>query len=183
MLRSFHASALADWLRNLSAWLAIFGGGALALLVCLTAASVAGRALFATPINGDFEIVEMGCAIALFYFLPWTQLRRGHIAVLLPQGFIPKPIAAGLRALGRWLGDLLFLLLALLLLNYLPRGGLGLLISGETTIVLGIPLWWPYLAALPALLVLGAVNCYCFYQSCQDLRHALNPSSMRRRSK
>ena len=150
------------------------------MLVCLTTTSVVGRALFATPINGDFEMIEMGCALSIFYFLPWTQLRYGHLAVQLPRGMLPKPLAVRLTAFGRWLGDLLFLILALLLLNYLPRGGLDVWASGETTIVLGIPLWWPYLAALPALLALGAVNAYCFYHSWLALIRALNPSPRRR---
>ena len=71
-------------MERISRGLAYFGGVVLAGIALTTVASVIGRALLGFglgPIKGDFEIVEMGCAIAVFSFLPWCQLRRGHVTV------------------------------------------------------------------------------------------------------
>jgi TRAP-type C4-dicarboxylate transport system permease small subunit len=64
--------------------LAYAGGVILAAIALLTVVSVIGRALIGfglAPITGDFEMVEAGCAIAIFAFLPWCQLKRGHVTV------------------------------------------------------------------------------------------------------
>lgn len=102
-------------------WLAYAGGALLAVLAVLTVASVLGRAFIFIglgPIKGDYELVEMGCAIAVFSFLPWCQLKRGHVTVdifvdLFPVrvklflsmiGNIALAAAAGLIAWRLWLG-------------------------------------------------------------------------------
>ena len=74
-------------------------------LILLTVVSVVGRALFSAPIPGDFELVEIGMAVAVFAFLPYCQLRARprHRRLVHDQG---QP-----RAPGRWLdgiGNLLF---------------------------------------------------------------------------
>ncbi|MEM7270853.1 MAG: hypothetical protein AAF401_16570, partial [Pseudomonadota bacterium] len=72
------------WLEAAARWLAFAGGLILAFLALMTVTSVLGRAfIFAglSPIKGDYEMVEMGCAIAIFSFLPWCQLNRGHVTV------------------------------------------------------------------------------------------------------
>lgn len=60
---------------------------AVAVLVCL---SVIGRASGSTPpgqwlglnaISGDFEVVQMATALAVFAFLPLCQAQRGNIIV------------------------------------------------------------------------------------------------------
>ena len=82
--------------------MALLGCLILLALIVVTCLSVAGRLLntignssftenylmsiaaflqsFA-PINGDFELVEMGIALSIFLFLPWCQLNRRHAAV------------------------------------------------------------------------------------------------------
>lgn len=69
----------------IAAVLAYFGGIILALISVMVAASIIGRQFdgfwFFSPITGDYELVEMGTAIAVFAFLPWCQLNRGHVSV------------------------------------------------------------------------------------------------------
>jgi hypothetical protein len=43
--------------------------------------SVVMRNLAGAPIQGDFELVQMGCAVAVAAFLPFTQLRNGNVFV------------------------------------------------------------------------------------------------------
>lgn len=57
-------------------------GGILALMTaCMVVVSVMGRKLFDMPVEGDFEMVKMATAVAVFTFLPLTQIRRANIMV------------------------------------------------------------------------------------------------------
>ena len=42
------------------------------------------------PINGDFELVQMATAIAVFSFLPYCQARRGNIVVDTFTSWLPR---------------------------------------------------------------------------------------------
>ena len=58
---------------------------------------------------GDFELVEAGTALAVFCFLPWAHLKRGHAVVdLFWRAYPPAlqrllDVAADLLMLGVWL--------------------------------------------------------------------------------
>ena len=56
--------------------LALFGGFTLLIMVCVNVVSIFGRVLFSSPLLGDFELVEMGCAVAIFSFLPLCHLKK-----------------------------------------------------------------------------------------------------------
>lgn len=113
----------------------------------VTAVSVTLDLLRNTPIPGDFELVQLGCAVAVFAFLPWSQIRRGHVAI----DIFTRHAGARLRKATSAAGSILMLLFALLLLW---RMSLGLLsyydpVYPETTPILGIPVW----LAFPPMLV------------------------------
>ncbi len=53
-------------------------------MALVTVVSVAGRALAGVglaPVRGDFELVTLGCAVAVFWSLPLAQMRRAHVTV------------------------------------------------------------------------------------------------------
>jgi TRAP-type C4-dicarboxylate transport system permease small subunit len=57
-------------------------GGLLAVGVAtLVVVSVLGRWLFYLPVRGDFELVRIATACAVFAYLPYTQARRANIMV------------------------------------------------------------------------------------------------------
>ncbi len=59
-----------------------FAGGALAIaLATLVVVSVLGRWLLYLPVRGDFELVRIATAVAVFAYLPYTQARRANIMV------------------------------------------------------------------------------------------------------
>jgi len=60
--------------------LALLGGAILSALVLMSVASIGGRVI-GRPIQGDFELVQFGCAIAIAFFLPYCQLSKGNIIV------------------------------------------------------------------------------------------------------
>ena len=61
--------------------LAIAGGLVLTGVTLMSLYSVVMRNLAGAPIQGDFELVQMGCAVAVAAFLPFTQLRNGNVFV------------------------------------------------------------------------------------------------------
>ena len=68
-------------LHRLAAALAVAGGLVLVALIVMTCLSIAGRAMFSAPLPGDFELVEIGCAVAVFAFLPYCQITGGNVVV------------------------------------------------------------------------------------------------------
>ena len=63
-------------LRISNAW-AILGGVVLLLVVLINVVSVIGAATINKAVPGDFELTELGVAIAAFSFLPFCQI-AGH---------------------------------------------------------------------------------------------------------
>src|SRR5690349_22651002 len=86
-------------IERLSGRIALLGGLLLLCVAALVVLSVIGRWLGWTPlgrtfpwlgpINGDFEMVQMATAIAVFSFLPYCQARRGNIFVDTFTGWLP----------------------------------------------------------------------------------------------
>ncbi len=138
---------------------ALLGGFLLLGILGVTAVSVAMDLLYSTPIPGDFELVQLGCAVAVFAFLPWSQVSRGHVAV----DIFTRRAGPRLRKATSAAGSALMLLFALLLLW---RMSLGLLsyydpMYPETTPILGIPVWLafpPMLASCALWAVASAVT-------------------------
>jgi TRAP-type C4-dicarboxylate transport system permease small subunit len=127
-------------------WIAI-GGGFLALAVAvLVTASVLGRWLFGKPIEGDFEFVKMATAIAVFSFLPYTQIQRGNIMVDTFTTRLPERGRAAIDAL--W--DLTFAGVAMLMAHGLFTGAGEALRNRESTMQLQI-LIWPAIALCAVL--------------------------------
>ena len=60
---------------------ATIGGVVLVAIACVTVVSVIGRAFFSHPILGDVELVQLGCAVVVASFLPYTQFRQANIIV------------------------------------------------------------------------------------------------------
>lgn len=163
-------------LKRLSRWLAYFGGVVLTAAALMTVISIAGRAMIKLglgPIPGDFELVELACAVAVFSFLPWGQFNRGQVTVdILVDAFPPR-----LRVFLGMVGDLVLAIAASVIAwrlwlglgERLPYGSdtiRGLLMLGdkpfytETTFILRMPIWYGY-----ALTMVGAAffAIVCYY--------------------
>lgn len=154
----------ATWLAKA---MAIAGGVALIVLTVLTCVSILGRAFLALglgPIQGIYEITEMAVAAAVFAFLPWTQLNRGHAAVDLLKpvlGRLNKPIDLSVDiamtfvgAIGTW------------------RMWLGMQDRqryGDTTQILDWPVWPGYALALVGAGAFTLVAAFCVIRSARAL--------------
>ena len=160
---------------------AILGGTLLVALSVMTVVSIIGRALTGYglgPVPGDYELVANGCAIAIFAFLPWCQLRRGHVTVDI---FINRLSSRAVAVFG-CLGDALVLVVSAVIARQLylgwgekfPYGSDALrdaLAMGykpffaETTYELQIPVWMPYTAALIGAVLMVIVAAYTVWRS------------------
>jgi TRAP-type C4-dicarboxylate transport system permease small subunit len=150
---------LGDILNRTSILLAYGGGLVVAGVGIMSVVSIIGRSALRRPITGDFELVEIGTAIAGTLFLPYCQATFGNIAVDLFT----------LRASERvrdWLDRIGCLLMAVMFLAVGWRAGVGAIgmrQSGESSMLLGFPVWLGYLGMLPGLFAAGIV---ALAQSC-----------------
>ena len=128
-------------------------GGALSLAVALlVVVSVVGRRFFNAPIPGDFELVQMATAIAVFSFLPYCQARRGNIVVDTFTTRLPPRVNAVIDAF--W--DLVYAGMMGLMTACLAVGTLDHIRNGQTTMVLQFPIW-PAIAICTGLALLLTV--------------------------
>lgn len=133
---------------GLSRALTWFGGLVLTLIALVSVASITGRALTGIglgPVPGDFELVEAGTALAVFCFLPWAHLRRGHAWVDLFWPYFPAPLKRALETLA----DALMLVAWVLLVWRMGVAMLDYRENAEVTFILQMPVWWGYAASFP----------------------------------
>lgn len=155
---------LSSIVHRLARLMAIIGGIVLVFLILMTTASIAGRAMSSiglAPVPGDFELVETGMAFAVFAFLPWCQLQRGHASVEILSNLFGSRSNAVLDLIS----ELLMFLVALLITWQLGLGMLDKKAYFETTFILQLPAWWGYAAALAGACVFSLVAFYCLLRS------------------
>ncbi len=146
------------WIRlaeRLGAALAL-AGAALSLFVAgLVTVSVGLRWATSSGLPGDFEMVQMAVALAIFSFLPYTQLRRGNMLVDTFTIRLPPRAIAAIDAF--W--DLVYAAVASLLAWRLAVGAADAINSQTSTMVLGLPVGWAIMAcsAMAGLLALGSL--------------------------
>ncbi|MCA0424090.1 MAG: TRAP transporter small permease [Proteobacteria bacterium] len=144
-------SAIAVWASRLG----IVGGCLSLLMGALVTVSVLGRWLVDQGIPGDFEFVQMGTAVSVFFFLPSCQAIRGNIIVDTFTGFLGERARNRLDAL--W--DVVYGLVMLCLGYCMVLGTMEAISTGVSTMVLLIPTW-PALALSTALVFFLAVVCF-----------------------
>jgi TRAP-type C4-dicarboxylate transport system permease small subunit len=140
---------------------AYVGGAFLVSITLLTVISVVLRDVAGRPVPGDFELVEMGCAIAMFAFLPYCQLVGGNVAVEFVTARAPRWLRATLDAVG----CAAYALIAALITWRLTLGGLDIERYRETTMVLGVPVWWAFVAIVPSVALLAVTAAYTTWRA------------------
>lgn len=162
-------------LRRLSIGFALAGGAIVLALIAMSLVSLVGRKLFAAPIPGDIELLQMLIAVAVTAFLPLCEMNDHHIRVDLVAGLF-KP------AFNR----------CLLAVSHVALAGIAALLAwrtalmaadsysyGSTSTMLGVSLWIPQFAMVPGLVLLALNALYrgatsaCARRS--DDGHEVNP--------
>ena len=136
---------------RLSGAIAVIGGTLSLAVALLVVVSVIGRRFFNAPIPGDFELVQMATAVAVFSFLPYCQACRGNIVV---DTFTSRlPVRANIVIDAFW--DLVYAGMMGLMTACLVVGTLDHIRNGQTTMVLQFPIW-PAIAICTVLALLLA---------------------------
>jgi len=135
--------------RLVTGW-AVLGGAVLMVVVGINMISVIGG-IFGTPFPGDFELTEMGVAIAAFAFLPYCQATGANVtADIFTSGASTRWIA-----FFTLLGSLAALAFSAILIWRMFLGMLDQKEYDYTTAILQIPHWWAFLPILVSLALLA----------------------------
>lgn len=133
---------------------AVLAGVLLTAITLMTCVSLIGRNTIGWTIVGDFELSGAAAGAAIALFMPWCQLRRGHIIV----DFFTARASATTNA---WLDRLGALLLAACLGLMAWRSAIGdtnAWASGSGTMMLGFPEWIVYVAMVPPLALAALIG-------------------------
>lgn len=137
---------------GLSKWLAILGGFVLSLLIILVVASIIGRESGLGAIKGDFELVEAGMGFAIFAFLPYAHMTGAHATVDIFTNFLSERKQKILAMVT----DIVFAIALIIIAWKLFDGAMSKMKSGQTSFLIGFPIWWAYITAWVAS-ALGAL--------------------------
>jgi TRAP-type C4-dicarboxylate transport system permease small subunit len=121
----------------------------LLIIVFVTVLDVLLGQIFSRPLSSSYEIVVIGIGIAVFCFLPHAQVNRAHVRVNLAARFMPP----GIRRVSDALIALAFAGFAGVLIWRMSLGAHDYYRYGETTPILGIPVWWAFAPVLVSLVL------------------------------
>lgn len=156
-------TSVARWL--IEVW-ALLGGVLLLAIALMNTWSVASLAALGFPVPGDFEMVEMGVAIAAFAFLPYCQLTGANVtADIFTARASPRWVAA--FAVLAALAPTLF---SVILIWRMWAGMLSYRSYGEVTTILNIPVWTAYPPMLVSLALLVAAAAMTLAAAIRDFR-------------
>ena len=141
---------------------ATIGGIVLVAIACVTVVSVIGRAFFSHPILGDVELVQLGCAVVVASFLPYTQFRQANIIV----DFFTTNMSTKRQSQLDAFGTLLYTLVMALVSWRVAVGGVDIREAQETSMLMVLPLWIPYMLMVPGLVLCTVIG---FVQTLQHL--------------
>jgi TRAP-type mannitol/chloroaromatic compound transport system permease small subunit len=146
--------------------LAIAGGLVFVGLVAMSIVSITGRKLFSWTVPGDVELLQMCAAFAASAFFGYCHLVNGDVKVdFFTHNAAPRKIAA-MDAFGSFLVGVFGALIAW-------RTGVGAMAIkevGETSAILGFPVWIAQGLMVPGFVLLSVAG---FYLCLRNLRVAV----------
>lgn len=164
------------WLLAASTAVAALGGLALVAISAVTVYSVVGRALpewpslaWWRPVRGDFELVELGTALAIFSFLPYAQITRANVVVDVFTSRASPRAKAALAVPA----NLMLTAIAALFTWRMAVATEALMTSTytQTTMMLRMPIWWGYLPATACMAFLTLVSGFTVWRALDETLH------------
>ena len=149
-------------LHLISRYFAIFGGFVLLIAALISIFSIFGRVVFSSPILGDFELVEIGSAIAISSFLPLCHLKKGNVIV----DFITAKLNFKKIAFLDCISSVIYGLIALFFTCRMFFGARDMYNYQEETMLLQFPIWIPF---LPVTFSFGLLSVCCLYTFYREL--------------
>ena len=153
--------------RNAITGWAFFGGIILSLVVLINVISVIGGVVW-KPFPGDFEMTEVGVAVAAFAFLPYCQLVGANVTADIFTSRAPDRAIAffGLLASVVAFG------FSLLLLWRMYYGMLDQKAYGYTTAIPQFPHWVAFIPILVSLALLALASLITLVENTNKIRKA-----------
>ena len=138
----------------------VLGGAVLIAMAAMTVVSVVGRTFLESPILGDVELAQLGLAVCVATFLPYTQLRKANIIV---DFFTTKAAPAAQRWMDG-LGAFLYACCTALIAWRVYAGGVMSQENQEASMLMSLPLWIPYMLMVPGFVLCTLVGLYQAFQ-------------------
>lgn len=147
-------------LYRMSEWLALAAGAIFVSIALMSVASIASRSLFSRPIQGDYELVQAACAVFVSLCLPICQMAGANIIV----DFFTTRTSIGVQRRLDAFGALLLGLVMALVTWRLAAGTVSMREAGETTTILGWPVWYTYALMIPGVALTAVAGLYKAWQ-------------------
>jgi TRAP-type C4-dicarboxylate transport system permease small subunit len=141
------------WASKMSA---IAGGLIFVVIVVMSIISIVGRKLFAAPVPGDVEVLQMAAAFASASFFSYCHLNGGDVKV---DFFTAKASPATVHRLDA-LGSLLVGLFGAVITWRAGVGAWAIKEAGETSMILGWPVWIAQMLMVPGFLLMALAGFY-----------------------
>ncbi len=145
------------------AW-ALAGGVVLLAVVAINIYSTIGN-MVTSPFPGDFELTELGVAIAIFAFLPFCQITDTNVRADIFTSKAGPRLVAFLTLLS----SIVAFCFGLLLLWRMYDGMSDQREYEYSTAILQIPVWYAYVPALISLLLLSIAAAITLSENLRDL--------------
>ena len=152
--------AIGRMLAKLCNIFAAAGGVVLIAITIMSASSIMGRALFSKPITGDFELVQLACAVCVAAFLPYAQQQRSNIIV----DFFTVNASQKTRGRLDALGAVAVALVTGLVGWRTAVGATVVYANGETSMLMGVPIWISYAMMAPGFVLTSAVSLHAAWE-------------------
>lgn len=140
-------------LQDLARLCAVAAGLLLTAITLLTCVSLIGRNTTGWTIVGDFELSASAAGAAVALFLPWCQVRRGHIIV----DFFTNGASARSQMRMDRIGALLMGAVMAVMAWRSTVGGLSAWTAQSGSMMLGFPEWIVYCGIVPPLALCAVI--------------------------
>lgn len=150
-------------------WWALLGGVVLCAIALMTVTSVSMMATLGKQVPGDFEMTEIGIAIAAFMFLPYAQLTGANVTVDIFTSWASKKFINFMKLLAA----LIAATFALILLWRMNEGMWDLRRYDEVTGIIAFPVWMAFPPMLVSLAFLLLAAIITIGDAWRELRSAL----------
>lgn len=166
-------------LLRVSQVLAFFGGAVLLVLTVMTVYSIIGRSIVKTdwlsnvvllswwrPVRGDFELIEIGTALAIFSFLPYCQMARGNVLVDFFTSSAHPRVKSGMAILSN---GLFFVLSSVMTWRMVVASEEFYSATfKQSSMILKIPAWQGMFVATSFMFFLSMVCLFSLYRSIRE---------------
>lgn len=166
--------AAGRWLRRACQAAAVAGTLVFVALVIMSIVSISGRKIASAPVPGDVELLQLCAAFASSSFFAWCHLNHGDVKV---DFFTERLAERRVHALDA-MGSLLVAAFGALLAWRTGAGAASVHAAGETTMILGLPLWLGQALMVPGFVLLALAGLYRAAEHLQRMAQRPRPQAV-----